>query len=116
MAAVCASFRPEQFTSTECDQGERRMPAAARVGDLTTHPGTLLGPGVPSVLIGGRPAAVLGTAHSCASPPPNAHVPSTIIRGSSSVRIGGNPAARVGDAAGCTAAILGGALSVIVGG
>jgi hypothetical protein len=29
------------------------MPAAARVGDATGHPGVVTGPGVPTVLIGG---------------------------------------------------------------
>ena len=36
------------------------MPSAARVSDLSVHGGTIVGPGVPTVLIGGMPAAVLG--------------------------------------------------------
>ncbi|MGH9281529.1 MAG: PAAR domain-containing protein, partial [Acidimicrobiales bacterium] len=31
------------------------MPPAARLGDPTGHPGVVTGPGVPTVLIGGRP-------------------------------------------------------------
>lgn len=37
------------------------MPPAARVGDLTAHPGVVTGPGVATVLIGGMPAAQLGS-------------------------------------------------------
>ncbi|MCX4675625.1 PAAR domain-containing protein [Streptomyces sp. NBC_01433] len=89
--------------------------AAARVGDPTGHPGTVGPPGVPSVLIGGRPAATVGTAHQCASPA--AHPPSTIAPpGSSSVLIGGKPAARVGDLAGCGAPVVSGCTSVLIGG
>lgn len=44
--------------------------AAARVTDPTGHPGTVGPPGVVSVLIGGKPAATVGTAHLCASPWP----------------------------------------------
>ena len=32
------------------------MPAAARVGDTTTHGGSIVGPGISTVLIGGMPA------------------------------------------------------------
>ena len=41
------------------------MPAAATIGDLSTHGGTVVGPGVASVLIGGKPAAVQGDQHAC---------------------------------------------------
>jgi len=44
------------------------MPAAVRVADVTNHGGTVTGPGVPTVLIGGMPAAVAGIctpARSC---------------------------------------------------
>ena len=44
------------------------MPPAARVGDPTAHPGALSGPGVPTVLIGGAPAATVGTLHACSFP------------------------------------------------
>ena len=46
------------------------MPPAARVGDMTGHPGVITGPGVPTVLIGGMPAAVVGDLHTCSFPPP----------------------------------------------
>ena len=92
------------------------MPAAARVGDPTGHPGTIVGPGVATVLISGQPAAVLGDAHACSFPPPPPHPPSTLVVGSATVLIGGRPAARVGDTAGCGAPIVSGAWTVEVGG
>jgi uncharacterized Zn-binding protein involved in type VI secretion len=83
------------------------MPPAARVGDLTGHPGTIGPPGVPTVLIGGKPAATVGTPHVCSFPPPPPHPPSTIIPpGSPMVLIGGKPAARVGDMSACGSPIL----------
>ena len=94
------------------------MPSAARVGDPTNHPGTISGPGVTAVLIGGRAAAnVWRTMHVCAMPPNAGPHPSTpIATGSSSVLIGGMPAARVGDTAGCGAVITAGAATVKIGG
>jgi uncharacterized Zn-binding protein involved in type VI secretion len=90
------------------------MPPAARVGDPTSHPGVLLPPGVPTVLICGQPAATVGTPHACSA----AHPPSAIVPpGCPTVLIGGMPAARVGDLAGCGATILPpGAPSVLIGG
>lgn len=93
------------------------MPPAARAGDATNHPGILGPPGVPTVLIGGLPAATLGNPHTCTMPPlAGPHPPSTIVRGSSSVVIGGRPAARLGDVAGCGAMIVSGAMNVLIGG
>lgn len=92
------------------------MPAAARVGDPTGHPGVVSGLGVATVLIGGQPAAVLGDTHTCAFPPPPSHPPTAIISGSATVLIGGRPAARVGDVAACGAPIVSGAWTVEVGG
>jgi len=93
------------------------MPAAARVGDPTSHPG-VIGPlrGVLSVLIEKQPAAVVGTQHICALPPPGSHPATAIGKGSMSVHIGGKPAARVGDSAACGAIITQGARSVLIGG
>jgi len=74
-------------------------------------------PGVPSVLIGGLPAATVGTPHQCAAPPPLVHPPSVIVPpGSTTVLIGGQPAARVGDLAGCGAPIVSGCPTVLIGG
>ena len=80
------------------------MPAAARLTDISTHGGTITGPGVATVLIGGMPAAVVSDMHTCVLPP-NAHQPtvSPFPMGSTSVLIGGKPAVRVGDVCICGA-------------
>lgn len=92
------------------------MPAAARFADISTHAGTVTGPGVPNVLIGGMPAAVLGDLHVCALPPPG-HQPtvSPFLAGSATVLIGGKPALRVGDPCVCGATVLAGAPTVLIG-
>lgn len=93
------------------------MPPAARVGDLTGHPGVITGPGTATVLIGGLPAAVLGDSHTCSMPPPaGPHPPGTIEMGSATVLIGGKPAARMGDLVSCKAPIVLGAFNVLIGG
>jgi uncharacterized Zn-binding protein involved in type VI secretion len=93
------------------------MPPAARVTDPTGHPGMISGPGVPNVLIGGLPAAVLGDLHACAMPPlAGPHPPTPIAKGSATVLIGGRPAARMGDLTGCGAPIIMGMPTVQIGG
>jgi uncharacterized Zn-binding protein involved in type VI secretion len=75
------------------------MPAA-RVGDPTSH-GTPLapGPGIPTVLIGGKPAWRVGSdMHLCPLVDGlKPHVGGTVAVGSATVLIGGLPAARQGD-------------------
>ena len=92
------------------------MAAAARVGDVTTHGGTIVGPGVASVLIGGMPAAVAGDTHVC-SLPPNAHQPTSSIfpSGSTAVLIGGLPAVRTTDTCLCGAMAAVGEPTVMIG-
>lgn len=93
------------------------MPFAARVLDPSGHPGVISGPGVPNVLIGGMPAAVVGDLHTCSMPPlAGPHPPSPIVKGSFTVLIGGRPAARMGDLAGCGAPIVFGFPTVDIGG
>ncbi len=93
------------------------MPPAARVTDPTGHPGIITGPGVPNVLIGGLPAAVVGDMHTCAMPPlAGPHPPTPIVKGSVTVFIGGRPAARMGDLSGCGAPIIMGMPTVLIGG
>jgi uncharacterized Zn-binding protein involved in type VI secretion len=93
------------------------MPPAARVGDPTGHPGIITGPGVPTVLIAGMPAAVVGDMHTCSMPPPaGPHPPTPFPMGSTTVLIAGRPALRMGDVAGCGAPIIAGALTVMIGG
>ena len=92
------------------------MPSAARVGDTTNHGGTIVGPGVGTVLTGGMPAAVAGDMHVC-SLPPNAHQPtaSPFPMGSATVLIGGMPALRTSDACICGAMAVVGDPTVMIG-
>jgi uncharacterized Zn-binding protein involved in type VI secretion len=53
--------------------------------------GPVTGPGCPTVIIGGLPAARVGDAAQCAGPP------DAIAKGSPTVLIGNMPAARIGD-------------------
>ena len=53
--------------------------------------GPILPPGMPTVLIGGMPAARMGDMCTCVGPP------DVIAMGSPKVMIGGMPAARMGD-------------------
>ena len=62
---------------------------AARVGDTTATGDPITGPGVPNVLIGGQPAAVMGDLVSGAA------AVGPIAMGSLTVLISGRPAARV---------------------
>ncbi len=92
------------------------MPAAVRFGDISTHGGTIIGPGVSNVLIAGKPAAVVSDMHSCALPP-NSHQPtvSPFPSGSATVLIGGKPAIRVGDLCICGASAAMGSPTVLIG-
>ena len=92
------------------------MPAAARVGDVSNHGGTVVGPGVSTVLIGGMPAAVAGDMHVCALPP-NGHQPtsSPFPGGSSTVLIAGRPALRTIDSCICGAMAAVGDPTVVIG-
>ena len=96
------------------------MPPAARLNDLHVCPlvtglvphvgGPIVGPGVPTVLIGGLPAAVVGDMATCVGPP------DSIVMGSASVLIGGKPAARIGDTTAHGGTITLGEFTVIIGG
>lgn len=93
------------------------MPFAARVTDKTAHPGAIAGPGVPTVLIGGLPAAAALDLHVCAFPPlAGPHPPTPFPKGSVTVLIGGRGALRVGDLSGCGAPIISGMPTVLIGG
>ena len=72
--------------------------------------GPLIGPGIPTVLIGMLPAAVLGDTLVCVGPP------DTVIKGSATVMIGGKPAARMGDTTAHGGSIILGDLTVMIGG
>ncbi len=98
------------------------MPPAARMGDPTAHGGSIVA-GLPTVLIGGMPAARVGDMHACPMQtpgvPPIPHVGGPILPpGSPTVLIGGVPAARVGDTATCTGppdSIVMGCMTVLIG-
>ncbi len=92
------------------------MPAAARVTDTSTHGGTVIGPGVATVMIGKMPAAVATDQHVCVLPP-NSHQPtvSPFPSGSATVLIGGLPALRVGDVCACGAGPAVGEPTVMIG-
>ncbi len=72
--------------------------------------GPIIGPGVPTVIIGGRPAAVAGDQCVCQGPP------DMIVRGSSTVLIGKKPAAREGDPTAHGGSIVYGCPTVLIGG
>jgi uncharacterized Zn-binding protein involved in type VI secretion len=77
----------------------------------------MAGPGVPTVLIGGMPAAVLGDTHTCAMPPmAGPHPPTPDAKAAVTVFIGGRPAARQGDMSACSAPIVLGMPTVQIGG
>lgn len=99
------------------------MPPAARLTDFHQCPmqtpapvpiphvgGPIIGPGLPTVLIGGLPAARVGDMCICVGPP------DVIIKGSATVKIGGVPAARMGDPTAHGGKIVLGAFNVIIGG
>lgn len=100
------------------------MPLAARLTDMHTCPmqtpaipspiphvgGPVVGPGIPTVLIGSLPAAVVGDSCTCVGPP------DTIAMGSATVMIGGKPAARMGDATAHGGTLSLGCPTVMIGG
>jgi uncharacterized Zn-binding protein involved in type VI secretion len=96
------------------------MLPAARVGDMHACPmvtgvvphvgGPIVGPGVPTVLVGGLPAAVIGDSCTCVGPP------DSIVAGSATVLIGGKPAARMGSTTSHGGAVVLGLPTVLIGG
>ena len=93
---------------------------AARITDMHACPmmngpvphvgGPIIGPGCPTVLIGGLPAAVVGDNCVCVGPP------DSIVLGSMTVLIGGKPAVRLGDTTAHGGKIILGFPTVIIGG
>jgi|ERR1700682_6534532 uncharacterized Zn-binding protein involved in type VI secretion len=99
------------------------MPPAARLTDMHQCPmvtpgippiphvgGPIVGPGAPTVLIGGLPAAKVGDLAVCVGPP------DSIIKGSATVMVMGMPAARLGDSTAHGGAIMMGFPTVLIGG
>ncbi|WP_315833155.1 PAAR domain-containing protein [Bradyrhizobium prioriisuperbiae] len=100
------------------------MPPAARLTDFHQCPlstpmaptpiphvgGPIAGPGAPTVLIGGLPAAKVGDLAICIGPP------DAVIKGSTTVTIMGMPAARMGDKTAHGGTIMLGFPTVMIGG
>lgn len=95
------------------------MPPAARMGDSTAHGGVIT-VGMPTVLIGGMPAARVGDLHTCPmTTGPVPHVGGPILPpGMPTVLIGSMPAARMGDMCTCVGppdSIILGCMTVMIG-
>ncbi len=100
------------------------MPPAARITDMHICPmqtpafpspiphvgGPVVGPGVPTVLIGSMPASVVGDSCVCVGPP------DSVVKGSATVMIGNKPAARIGDTTAHGGNITVGYPTVVIGG
>ena len=96
------------------------MPPAARLTDPHSCPsatgvvkhvgGPIEGPGIPTVLIGGMPAACVGDEAACIGPPDK------LVQGSATVMVGGKPAARMGDPTEHGGKIDAGEPTVLIGG
>lgn len=99
------------------------MPPAARLTDMHVCPmmtpclppiphvgGPVVGPGAPTVLIGGMPAARATDMCICVGPP------DVIAMGSTTVLISGMPAARMGDMTAHGGTIVLGCPTVIING
>ncbi|WP_282036630.1 PAAR domain-containing protein [Saccharicrinis aurantiacus] len=71
--------------------------------------GPVSGPGVPTVLIGSKPAAVMGDMCVCVGPP------DTIVQGEATVLIGGKPAATMGSMTAHGGSITVGEPTVLIG-
>ena len=72
--------------------------------------GPVIGPGAPTVLIGGLPAARVGDMLSCVGPP------DTIVMGAPTVLIEGMPAAFLGSMTAHGGTVITGVPNVMVGG
>jgi uncharacterized Zn-binding protein involved in type VI secretion len=72
--------------------------------------GPIVGPGAPTVLIGGLPAAKVGDLAICIGPP------DAVIKGSQTVKVMGMPAARMGDKTAHGGTIVIGFPMVMIGG
>lgn len=99
------------------------MPPASRITDMHVCPmvtpgvppiphvgGPIIGPGVPTVLVGFLPAAVVSDQCVCVGPP------DIIVKGSLTVLIGYKPSARIGDLTAHGGVIVAGMPTVIIGG
>lgn len=95
------------------------MPPAARIGDVHVCPmvngvvphvgGPLSGPGAPTVMIGGKPAAIVGDLAVCVGPPDSA------VMGEPTVKINHQMALRMGDSTAHGGTVMMGCPTVMIG-
>jgi len=78
----------------------------ARLGDMTSHGGTII-TGSLTTMVNGRPVARMGDMHVCPIP---YHGVTPIVTGSLRTSTDDRPNARIGDVTGCGAVIVGGSL------
>jgi uncharacterized Zn-binding protein involved in type VI secretion len=96
------------------------MLPAARITDMHTCPmwtgivphvgGPIVMPGAPTVIVGGLPAATVGSMVTCTGPP------DTVASGAPTVLFGGKPAARLTDLTAHGGVIVAGCPTVLIGG
>lgn len=82
----------------------------ASTGPVPHVGGPIVVPGAPTVLIGGLPAATVGSMCVCVGPP------DTVTSGSGTVLLSNKPAARMGDSSGHGGKIVLGCPTVLIGG
>lgn len=104
---VAATFAPANPGQAARVDDNHVCPLVTELGPHSGGP--VLPPGVPNVLICGKPAAVVGTPVQCKGPL------DSIVKGSSTVLIGGKPAARLGDPTAHGGAITSGCANVTIG-
>lgn len=80
----------------------------ARLGDVSSHGGTIIS-GSVTAFANGRPVARMCDLHACPIP---GHGVTPIITGSLNAATDGRPNAQMGDIAGCGAVIVTGSLNV----
>jgi uncharacterized Zn-binding protein involved in type VI secretion len=92
---------------------------SARLTDMTAHGGTIMGPGVPTVMVGKMPAATILDNHVCPMVTGVVpHVGGPMTLGSMGVFIGKKPAGRVGDLKVCVgppSLVMMGCFTVLIG-
>lgn len=84
--------------------------ANTRASSYPPRRGAIVGPGVPTVVIGKLPAAVVGDHCACVGPP------DVIVKGSATVLIGKKPAVRMGDVTAHGGNVVLGCPTVMIGG
>ena len=88
------------------------MPAVARIGDVSSHPGVLIAPVATSVITSDRATAHIGTLHACPRP---FHGVRPVVTGIPSVLVEDIPIATVGSVIACGAVVVTGAPDVEAG-